>query len=25
MYGDEDKLPEVTKDMVGGAQPRPIV
>lgn len=24
MYGDLDKQPDVTKDMVAGAQPRPI-
>ena len=25
MYGDLDKLPDVTKDMVAGSKPRPIV
>ncbi len=25
MYGDLDKLPEVQKDMVANANPRPIV
>ena len=24
MYGDLNPLPDVTKDMVGGANPRPI-
>lgn len=25
MYGDENPLPPVTKDMVGGADPRPLI